>query len=126
MPCSVREFGRIGVPPGQDHLLGQLGMVRLELGGGFRETHNDGVDRRRYESKQGGAQDKSNRGTHEKGTGRDGPVLLHQVAHRRAEDSREDADADAHHEQHRVDKIICDDRGPTPGFEELEETTKDS
>ena len=75
--CSVSEFGRIRIPPGQHHLLRQLGMVRLELGWGFCKTNNDCVDRRGDQTKQGGAQDKADSCSDEKGTGNDRSVLLH-------------------------------------------------
>lgn len=75
--CSVSEFGRIRIPPGQHHLLRQLGMVRLELGWSFCETNNDCVHRRGDETKQGGAQDKADSCSDEKGTGNDRSILLH-------------------------------------------------
>jgi len=94
-------------------------MVRLELGRRLGKAYNDDIDCRGDQAKEAAAQYESDGRAQDKGRGNHGSVLFHRGCKNGTDDSRDDADADAHRQQHLVNEIIGNDQGPTSGLEQL-------
>mmetsp|Transcript_6687 Transcript_6687/g.14524 ORF Transcript_6687/g.14524 Transcript_6687/m.14524 type:complete len:317 (-) Transcript_6687:827-1777(-) len=121
-----RELGpRFG--PGRSHFSAQLGVVRLEFCRALREANNDRVDRRSHDTHEDAAEHESHPKTDEEchgGSAFFDADALQQVwigeCGNQSNETGQDTDRKAHHEQDPVGKVVGDNDGPALLLEQLD------
>jgi hypothetical protein len=118
LPCTVRsqlvvEFVRPSLSPGVAHLVGELGVIRLEFGRCLSVADNDRVGRTADNGKERRRDGVADHTPDQKGNSHSGPVTLSDNGgdHNRQKTNQK-ADSETDHEEHGINHRVGNNGSP--------------